>query len=199
MHMSGEVVKKPRRVRGNRGLTLVETMLSVAIGLIVLVAAMKIYPTIERNKQEQLALEGLHQLNANLVKAFSTQGNFNGISNQIAIKMGLVPDMFVTDAQSGKILGPWSGIGDAPGGGNVDLTIDPNPHLFDIWYYNLPLDVCYHLVSNFFPQNLVYVGRGSTTDGVFVNSQTKQDALSLAKKICGDQDPVPPFYWALKL
>ncbi len=185
--MNGEVVKKLRRMRGNRGLTLVETMLAVAVGLIVLIAAMKIYPTIERNKQEQLALEGLHQLNANVVKAFSTQGSFTGLDNPTAIKMGLVPDVFRVDA-SGNIRGPWNG--------KVDVATDTNDEQqFRITYNDLPSNICYNVVTNFLPKNLKTIYSGDKS--VNIDSQSRQSMVSLAQQICGSGEKVSSVSWAL--
>ena len=187
------------RMKRNQGLTLTETMLAVAVGLVVLVAAMKIYPTIEKNQQEQDALTGLNELNANIIKAFSTQGNFNGLNNQTAIQMGLVPDVFQVNPSTGEILGPWSGNSNGTGGGNVDLMIGmySNPAYFAIRYYNLPLSECLYLVSNFFPANLVGIWNGSQM--ISINSQSKQNALSIAQQACGTQDPVPSIDWNLAL
>jgi multisubunit Na+/H+ antiporter MnhF subunit len=171
-------------------------MLAMAVGLIVLVGAMKIYPIIERNQQQQDALVGLNQLNANITKAFSTQGNFNGLDNQTAIQMGLVPDVLRTDASSGKILGPWSSNGGGTGSGNVDVIKDANDQqIFRITYYNLPLDMCLNIASNFLPQNLKAVYNGSTA--INIDSKSRQNTIDIAKQACGTSDPVSSVSWAL--
>ncbi len=179
-----------RKMKRNQGLTLIETLIAVAVGVVALIGALVLYPSIQKNQQEENVLTALNSLDVNITKAFSTQGNYNGLSDQTAIQMGLVPDDLTVNTSNNTITDPWGGA----------VTLAPNssnPQQFTITFANIPLSQCLNIVSQFIPDNLVAISGAGSVQITNV-SQARQNAVANAQTVCGSTDPVPQVTWTLQ-
>ncbi|MCR5814549.1 MAG: hypothetical protein K6G15_08685 [Desulfovibrio sp.] len=101
-------------------MSLTEILLSVVIMIAVVCGVAVNYTTVREKNQEQLTLQSLEILHANIEQIYGN-GPYTGISNETLIKAGAVPRDLVSGTSDIKT--HWGGVSVGAGEGNYTLTL----------------------------------------------------------------------------
>ncbi len=92
--------------RTQEGLTLVETLIAVVIGIIILVGAFIVAGQVLSNNRLSNAETDIASIEGGVKQLYAGQGNYNGLTNQVAVNAGVFPvDMVGT----GTPVDSWQG------------------------------------------------------------------------------------------
>lgn len=171
--------------RRRRGLSLIETILAIAVGAIAVVAVIGFYTsgTAANNRSE--ANQQLQHIAAEMQTLYSgsaVYGN-DAITEGDLAQAGIFPSTMLEG--TGGALEPFN-----PWGGTVEVNIDnSNAETFTVIYHNVPRDACAKMISgnnSGFGGNLCGIGVGDGSvpssvlsgDGGTQNCQGSRPAIS---------------------
>jgi len=92
--------------RGERGLTLVETLIAVVIGIIILVGAFMVAGQVLTNNRLANTETDIASLESGVKQLYSGQGSYNGLTNSIAQNAGIFPESMIG---TGTPVDAWQG------------------------------------------------------------------------------------------
>jgi type II secretory pathway pseudopilin PulG len=159
--------------RRQNGLTLIETLVAVLLGLIVLAGVFTIFATTLSGSKLSDAEQNLTTVVLNAKQLYSGQPNFSGLSNSIAYKASVFPTNMATSATD--ITNKWHG--------QVTIKANANPRLFDVTYEKVPQSECIKLASFQYGQWSALKINGTTIDQTAGTSPTTTAATA-----CQDGD-----------
>lgn len=129
------------------GATLIEIIMVVALIAIITIGALVYYNTAQDGSRVQESVGNITALSAVIRNQFSTQGDYNGISETVVMKFGGVPEsMLVRTGTTPKNLKhPWNN-------GTGAVTVSPatttaTDDSFEITLVKIPAKLCNDLVS----------------------------------------------------
>lgn len=148
------------------GATLMELMMSVAIIAGISIAAMAFYNSTSNANKVQEAVSGLTAMTSVIRNQYSTQGNYEGISADIVMKFGNVPEtLLVRNGTTPlNLKHPWNSAGNAV---NIAPAQDQSANdSFSITFAKIPSGSCNDFVSKTYRHfNSTKVG-STTVSGV---------------------------------
>ncbi|MEJ6002722.1 type 4 pilus major pilin [Paucibacter soli] len=125
--------------RNERGITLLETLLALAVGSAVAVGAAVFFTKANGDVRAQQTADGVNQIITGIKDRYGALGGYAGISNASVIANTLVPKTF---AVSGAVI-------TSPYGGTSTITVAPTDtnSTFTVTVTGLPTSACSVLVS----------------------------------------------------
>jgi len=135
-------MKAYQSLNKQRGLTLVETLVAVVVGLIILAGAFVVFGMITSSNKLSNAEQDLTTTQLNIKQLYQGQPNYTGLSNAVAFAANVFPQDMATSAIN--VIDQWNGA--------VTLAADANPTEFDITFAGVPQDACIKFASFEFGQ-----------------------------------------------
>lgn len=169
--------------RKQSGIAMLEVMIASILILIAVAGAFVLFQMTSTTNQIADAREELGSIRANVSRLFSQQSSFDGISNSIAAKAGLVPARMIIDADAGTIVNTFGGdvtiVPDDGNGAGIGQTRGANSH-YSITYTQVPQEACIQLAN----YNRTDWEGGVSVGGTFIS----QDNIAAATTACTDPD-----------
>lgn len=159
--------------KGERGVTLIETSIVVGILLLIIVAGLRLAPTVFNKMKVSKETSNLISLSTNINSVF--QSNFTNVTNANLLTMQLVPSDFNV---AGAIVGTWGPITVA------SSTLTGGTLGYSITETNIPSKVCPGLataLAAYFDELSV----NGTVVQSLSNASTSLDAASVATPCSG--------------
>ncbi len=172
-------MRKRLRINSEKGIGLLELMLSLAIIALLLVMATRYYSSAHGSQQLNAAVEAYHAIYA---AAETYEANDPAGTPHLVqlVKENLLPQVF---GGTGSLANPW--------GGGINLTVTPagsgNPQSILITMHSVPATQCTALIASLAQtlSGIDTVGIGIDSSGYKTASEIK-DTLSGSSSICGD-------------
>jgi type II secretory pathway pseudopilin PulG len=129
------------------GATLIEIIMVVALIAIITIGALVYYNSAQNGSRVSEAVSGVTALSAVVRNQFSTQGNYNGVTEGLVMRFGGVPESLVVrnGANPVNLKHPWN---NAAGSVTVDPATTTAPDdSFRITFTQVPANICNDLLS----------------------------------------------------
>lgn len=147
------------------GATLIEVIMVVALIAIITIGALVYFNTAQDASRVQTAVGNVTALSSVIRNQYSTQGNYVGITQDVVMKFGGVPENMLirTGVNPSHMVHPWNV-------GNTAVTVGPHTTVtandsFKITLNNIPASICNDLVSKTYRHFLItQVGTTDVTD-----------------------------------
>lgn len=144
------------------GATLIEIIMVVALIAIITIGALVYYNTAQDGSRVQEAVGNVTALSAVIRNQFSTQGDYNGVTHDVVMKFGGVPESMLvrTGTTPRNLKHPWNS-----GTGAVTVapaTTTATDDSFTITLVSVPASLCSDLVSKTY-RHFLTTRVGSTT------------------------------------
>ena len=125
----------------SNGFSLIELMVTIALGFFIYLAAFKMYQTVRANAEVTESTQDIEQILGSLEALYNTSSSFSGVSTQYAITNGIVPENMLTQSNTQATF---------PFGGNLTLATPPSTsNAVSFQISNVPELVCTKLVEQF--------------------------------------------------
>lgn len=129
-----------RMLRNQRGMTLTETLMVLAVSAMVSVLAYGGYRAASGDVETNSMITSTTQLVSNVKKLWGPVSVYDGLDNANVIKAGLVPQDFKVDTTNNKIYAFW--------GSEVTIAVDDtDATLFNLKATNVPKEICTTYIS----------------------------------------------------
>lgn len=129
------------------GATLIEIIMVVALIAIITIGALVYYNSAQDGSRVSEAVAGVTALSAVVRNQFSTQGNYNGVSETVVMRFGGVPESLIVrnGANAVNLKHPWN---NAAGSVTVAAAQTTAPEdSFRITFNQVPAAICNDLLS----------------------------------------------------
>lgn len=150
------------RARKSLGITLIETLLALAVGAVVVIGAIAFYISATSDNQQTAANRQLQAIVGNVRTLYSGQSTYAGLTNTLAISARAVPAEMVNG--TGGLTNPWKGV--------VTLGASATGDFFTIQYAGVPKDACVKTLS------MNNSGSGGSAQKITVNGTVRYDATA---------------------
>lgn len=137
-----------------RGITLIETLLAVAVGAVILIGSAVLYIVAVGGNQLDQAAQQLQSTASGIRQLYAGQPSYAGLTTNVAISARVFPPG-MADTGSGTVVNPWKGA--------VTVNASATPTTFDITFQRVPQDACAKLVS------MNTTGFGGSVERITVN------------------------------
>lgn len=118
------------------GLTMIETLIALVIGLFVIGVAFVIYQQLTAGQKVSHARQNLSTIRSAVKELYQHEGSYTFLDNTMAIRADMVPTNMITGPAS--LVNTW--------GGSVTISVDPvDSSRFDITSAGIPRSACMHL------------------------------------------------------
>lgn len=162
---------------------MMETMIAIIIGLIVLAGVFVVVQMAFSGNQVGEARQNLMMSKANVKRMFSTQPDYGGLDNQLAIDAGIVPGSMITGRDKGALANAFGGVvtfgtdDGSAAGGNARGT---DSH-YTIFIDEVPQEACIELAT---------YTRSDWEGGINVNGDSDVDPEDIAgaQGACNNDD-----------
>jgi len=159
-----------RRLRRQRGLTLIEAATVLAILAFVVAGIMMLYTSADQSRKTTSALSELAAVQQAVRAVYSGQSSYSTVTNQLMIDSNALPTKLVNTGTAGVIRNAFNGgitITPADAGGGAGSG-------FQVAFANVPKDPCVKMVTS-------DLGRGtfSLAVGTITRTQTSTPPLPL--------------------
>lgn len=154
------------------GLTLVESLLVLAVAALVAVLAYGGYKMANQGVKSQSGVESTVRLLTSIKKTFGSSGDYTGITGDLVKSSGVVPSDFDTSGTNFK----------APFGSAVTIASAASNKMAAVTFAAVPADICMDLVSGIEGMTEVLTVGGDTVKDL--GAGTKFTASVAAAK-CG--------------
>jgi len=169
-----KLLPRQKENRGQRGFTLIEMLIALAIGAGLLFGVFVLVGKVQSKALAKDAAESLNMMVADTRAKFKSQGNFTGVSPQVLINNRIPPQQMVSGA---NIVSQWNtNIGVSP------VTINNTDDAVRFTYTGVPSEDC----SNFVQAAEGTFGR-VTVAGVVVKNLYASPAAPLNVATLGTQ------------
>ena len=159
--------------RGQRGLTLLETILAIGAGLVFAISAVVLAVQLFGQNKTQDAFQQIHSMISNIKQVYTSQSSYNGLDAAQIIAGNLTDARYIRGA---AVINPWAGA----------VTFDSagaNDENFEITYAGVPRDACIKLAA------LNSTGFGGSIVSAEVNGNGATDNMNPAQAATDcDQD-----------
>ncbi len=168
-----ETPLKFKRNRADRGITLVETLLVVAVGALIIVGAVLLYNTVFGDARSNDAMRQVQAAVSNVRSLYAGSPDFGTDDfTEVAVQAGVFPN---AELVSGVPTNPWGGT----------LRLEGNGSSFTITYPDVPRKACVKLIR------MNNTGLGGAALGVSVNDTEAEDlniTANDAVALCTDEN-----------
>lgn len=124
-----------RKLRSERGYTLIETLLVIAIMAFAIAAVVALYLTITSGNAVNQATQQVQAISSNIQKAYNTSGSpYSSLTTQAGINIGVFPDGMVRGT---TVYNSWNGT----------VSLQGSATNFTITYTNVAQAACASLAS----------------------------------------------------
>lgn len=124
-----------RKLRNERGYTLIETLLVIAIMAVAIAAVIALYLTITSGNAVNQATQQVQAISSNIQKAYNTSGSpYTSLTTQAGINIGAFPDGMV---RGSTVYNGWNGT----------VQLQGTATNFTITYTNIAQSACASLAS----------------------------------------------------
>lgn len=138
--MQNRNLRNLRAPKNQKGLTLIELAVGLAIVLAISALVVGVYTTTSRSQRTNDVQTQLTQI-ASQVRSMAPQGNYTDIDEQVLINSKKIPDAWVADNAGTKTI-------TNPFGGTFDIAPNTDPNAFDIVVTDLPVAACNDIITN---------------------------------------------------
>lgn len=172
-----------------RGFSLLELLLVVAVGAVLILAGLGAYRLVSENNNTNQATRLLTTLKQQIQQAYQGQASY-GTGNLIddLVSLRALPSDFGTSGSGDSMIAKGQF-------GNILIT--GNTNTFSIQLQNVPKGACVRLAQQFTPQNandFVSLQVGSTAFGQTATNMTQQTMMST----CSTQTSQNTMTWAFQ-
>lgn len=130
-------------LRRQAGATLIEIIMVVALIAIITIGALTYFNSASESSKVQESVSGLTGITAVIRNQFASQGDYNGLTEQVAFRSTNVPVTMKSSVNTDHLRHPWSQTAAA-----VTLVPAASPFdSFDIRFSELPQGACVEITS----------------------------------------------------
>ncbi|WP_413499873.1 type 4 pilus major pilin [Buttiauxella gaviniae] len=161
----------------NKGFSLLEMILVLAVGASLVIAAFMLYPKIQASQRIDKETKNISTIQASIKSLYAGKSRMSGLSSDVLIASNSAPDNMI---QSGKLVSEWKG--------SVNVEYSGNHGKYNIIYDNVPADACSRLitaVAGSFVSITIYNASGSN-DVKNLEEGFLIDAIKTANACAGD-------------
>lgn len=151
----------------SKGITLVESLLAIAVGALVIAGAVAFYVNAQGNTRKNEAQTQVQAIASGIASAYQGTNNYSDLSNAVALNYKIFPSNMVSGT---TVNNPWKGA----------VTLSGTATTYSISYASVPQDACASLVST----NAVGTGSGYTSITVNGTALTPPVTPSAAATAC---------------
>lgn len=160
------------KTTAQKGLTLIEVMVSLSIFALVVGGALSLFTSASNSQSVNQMRSDLTAIRSSVKSLYSGQGTYGtgGNLNAVLIKSGKVPTTMTTDVSTGKIRHNLNG----------EINVFGSGDYFEIVVSNIKQDVCAGLVSGITGYTALWTDPGASTAKFPISPETATSTLCTA-------------------
>lgn len=153
-------MKRELRRKIQSGFGLLELMMSAGIAIVISVLVFFAYQAAMNYFNMNKAVDNVNALTAGIRSIFATQGDYNGLTNQVVLSSNSIPEGLRAGNSTSQIKSPWANNGVTVTPANVGGTADDG---FTMQYNQVPRNACQDFASKMYRSYTVTVGGTAVT------------------------------------
>lgn len=138
-------MKHINTLHNQKGATLLEIVMVIGIIAVIAISAMAYFNQANNSQRAVEEVKNIATLASSIRNMFNTQGNFDGVENEVILKSNAFPDRMRVPGSDRLIKHGWADDGVDVGSENVMGTAHDS---FFITYKDVPESACSDLVAN---------------------------------------------------